>query len=133
MRILPTGAFKCLVPSWENCLGWVRRYVHIGRGVSLGVGFKVLKDHVIPRVSYSLTLRLLSVNKCKLPATPVLCLPCYLPSPYSLESSGLSENGPHRFICLNAFISVDRTVWKGLGGVAMLGSNCATQMKYFLL
>jgi hypothetical protein len=36
--------FECLVPSWWNCLGRIRRCRFVGRGMSPGVGFKVSKD-----------------------------------------------------------------------------------------
>ena len=37
---------------------------------------------------------------------------------------GLNENGPCRFIYLNAWFPVDGTVWEGLGGVALLEEVC---------
>ena len=36
----------------------------------------------------------------------------------------LSENGPHRLVRLNAWSLVGGTVWKGLGGVALLEDLC---------
>ena len=38
--------------------------------------------------------------------------------------SGLSENGLHRFICLNAWTLANGTVGEGLGGVALLEEVC---------
>jgi hypothetical protein len=38
--------FECLVGSW-NCLGRIRRRGLVGGGVSLGMGFEVLKAHAI--------------------------------------------------------------------------------------
>ena len=37
---------------------------------------------------------------------------------------GLNENGPHRLIYLNAWLRVGRTVWEGIGGVALLEEVC---------
>ena len=37
---------------------------------------------------------------------------------------GLNENDPHRLIYLNAWSPVGGTIWKGLGGVALLEKMC---------
>lgn len=36
----------------------------------------------------------------------------------------LNENAPHRLMCLNTWYPVSRTVWEGLGGVALLKEMC---------
>lgn len=38
--------------------------------------------------------------------------------------SGLNKNDPHRFICLNTWSPVAGTIWKGLGGVALMEQIC---------
>lgn len=39
--------FEYLVLSWYKCLKRIRRYSLVGRGMSLEVGFEVLKAHDI--------------------------------------------------------------------------------------
>lgn len=42
-------------------------------------------------------------------------------SPFISEHcDGLNDNGPHRCIYLNAWSAVGGTVWRGLGGVALV-------------
>ena len=36
--------FGCLVPTWWNCLGRIRRCGFIGGGMLLGIDFEVSKD-----------------------------------------------------------------------------------------
>ena len=36
----------------------------------------------------------------------------------------LDENGPHKFLFVNAWSPVGGTVWEGLGGVALLKEVC---------
>lgn len=38
--------------------------------------------------------------------------------------SDLNGNGPHRFLSLKYLVTADGTVWKGLGGVALLEDLC---------
>ena len=40
---------------------------------------------------------------------------------HNVQCGGLNENGPHGLIYLNAWPSVGRMIWKGSGGVALLG------------
>lgn len=62
---------------------------------------------------------------------PEPCLPCYLPDLvisdptttlliYSPWCGNLDENSPYRLIYLNAWSLAGRTIWGGLGGVALL-------------
>lgn len=49
MGTTPTGShIRCLVPTWGNCLGRVRRCGLGGGGVSLDAGFEVSTAHTIP-------------------------------------------------------------------------------------
>jgi hypothetical protein len=41
-----------------------------------------------------------------------------------LNCGGLIENGPLRFICLNAWCPVGGPIWKGLGGMVLLEKLC---------
>lgn len=34
--------------------------------------------------------------------------------------AGLNENGPNSLTCVNTWFPVDKTVWGGLGGLALL-------------
>lgn len=39
---------------------------------------------------------------------------------FAVSSCGLNRNGPHRFLCLNAWSLVDRTVGESLASVDLL-------------
>jgi len=41
-----------------------------------------------------------------------------------MECRGLDGNGPQRLMCVNTWSPVGKTVWEGLGGVALLEEVC---------
>lgn len=40
--------FKYIISVWWNYFGKIRKYGLVGEGVSLGVGFEVVKAHSVP-------------------------------------------------------------------------------------
>jgi hypothetical protein len=46
------------------------------------------------------------------------------------EYGGLTENGPHRLLCLNAWSPLNGIVWVGLGGTVFVREDVSLRVAF---